>query len=80
MRLQTLYTMNLTNALFACGFPLPAPNAFAKGSILDARSAEPVGNVRGSGLASVQEVAGDNGYTDKDAEFYVRSVEPARSL
>lgn len=80
MRLQTLFILNLANALLACGFPLPLPNAFAKNSILDARAPEPMGGRQDSELGSVVTVAGDNGYTDKDAEFYVRSVEPAGSL
>ena len=79
MRLQTLFMLNLANAVLACGFPLPLPNAFAKNSILDARAPEPMGSRQDSELAPTV-IAGDNGYTDNNTEFYVRSVEPASSL
>lgn len=81
MQLQILFILTFTDALFARGFPLPISNAIAKAAHisyivedakLDVRSAEPMGSLKGSGLATIAGTAGENGYTEEDAEFYVR--------
>lgn len=90
MQLQSLLILTFINALFARGSPVPVSNAIAKSAshndhvIRDtevyARSPEPLASIQEPRDSDVAHVAGANGYTAEDNEFYVRSVGSEGSL